>query len=97
MALMAKAWGVFDYEFTQTDNNHSRFSIGYSDYEKTDEYKGNTFNAITYSDGKITRDKINLKSKSSWMRILPGKPGFVMVMEYFKKEKRMDLRLEKIN
>ena len=97
MALMAKAWGGFDYEFTQTDNNHSRFSIGYSDYEKTDEYKGNTFNAITYSDGKITRDKINLKSKSSWMRILPGKPGFVMVMEYFKKEKRMDLRLEKIN
>lgn len=97
MALMAKAWGVFDYEFTQTDNNHSRFSIGYSDYEKTDEYKGNTFNAITYSDGKTTRDKINLKSKSSWMRILPGKPGFVMVMEYFRKEKRMDLRLEKIN
>jgi hypothetical protein len=31
------------------------------------------------------------------MRILPAKTGSIMVLEYFKKDKRLDMRLEKIN
>ena len=98
MALIAKSVGAFDYEFTQTDKTHSRFSIGFSDYEKSDDFRGNTFNSITYADGKVTTDKIQLaKTKAKWMRVFPGKTGFVMVMEYYKKEKKLDLRLEKLN
>lgn len=97
MALIAKSFGAFDYDFLLTDNDHSRFTIGYSDYERSGEYKGRTFNTITYAGGKTSTDKIQLTSKAKWMRIFPAKPGFIMLQEYFKKEKRMEMRLEKIN
>lgn len=97
MALLAKAFGAFDYRFTQTDNEHTRFSVGYSDFEKTSDYKGETFHAITYADGKVTTDRIEINSKAKYLRVFKAKPGFVMIMEYFKKEKRLDLRLEKLN
>jgi len=97
MALLARSFGSFDYAFTQTDKNHTRFSVGYDDYVKSDDYKGRTFNTISYADGKITTDKINLSSKAKWMRTYPAKAGFIMITEYFKKEKKLDFRLEKMN
>jgi hypothetical protein len=97
MALIARASGAFDYDFTQTDKFHTRITVGYSDYEKTSDYKGRTFNSITYIDGKLSTDKINLNSKSTWMRIFPAKPGYISILEYFKKEKTLEMRLEKIN
>ncbi len=97
MALMVKAMGGFDYDFTKSDKNKSTFQTGYSDYEKSKDYKGQTFNTISYNNGKITTDKINLVSKASSMKVFPAKTGSVMIMEYFKKEKKLDLRLEKMN
>jgi hypothetical protein len=98
MALIAKAYKAFDYDFTQTDKNHTRFSVGYTDYVKEDDFKGRTFNTISYADGKITTDKINITSnKATWTRLMAAKPGFIVVMEYFKKEKKIDVRLEKLN
>lgn len=87
----------FDYSFTLIDKNHTSFSIGYTDYERTKDFKGLTFNAISYHGGKINTDKISLKTKASSMGVYPGKPSSIMVREYFRKEKRMELRLEKIN
>ncbi len=98
IALLAKAYKAFDYDFTQTDKNHTRFSVGYTDYVKDDDYKGRTFNTISYADGKISTDKVNLaRNKSTWTRLMAAKPGFVMIMEYFKKDKKLDIRLEKLN
>jgi len=98
MALIAKSYKAFDYDFTQTDKNHTRFSVGYSDFVKEDGFKGRTFNTISYADGKITTDKINISSnKATWMRLMAAKPGFIVIMEYFKKEKKLDVRLEKLN
>ena len=97
MALMIKAMKGFDYDFTQTNKEHTRFSVGYSDYEKSKEFKGQTFNSISYDEGKTTTDRIELKSKAKWLRVFPAKTGSVMIMEYFKKEKRLDFRLEKLN
>ncbi len=97
MAVMAKAWGFFDYDFTQTNKEHTRFSVCYSDYVRGKDFKGKTFNSITYDEGKMTTDKIELTSKAKWMRVFPAKTGSVMIMEYFKKEKRLEMRLEKLN
>jgi hypothetical protein len=97
MALMIKAWRAFDYDFTQTNKEHSRFSVGYHDYEKSKDYKGQTFNSITYDGGKTTTDKLELSTKAKWQQVFPAKTGFIMVMEYFKKDKRLDMRLEKMN
>jgi hypothetical protein len=97
MALMAKAYGAFDYLFTQTTKNNANFYTGYADYEKTKDYKGLTFHSISYNGGAISTDKINLTTSASTIRILPAKPGFVLMVEYFKKDKKLDIRLEKIN
>lgn len=97
LALAAKAYGAFDYTYTQMGKNNASFVSAYTDYEKTNGYKGMTFHSISYYDGKISTDKINLKTDASSIRVLPAKPGAVLIMEYFKKDKRLDLRLEKIN
>lgn len=97
LALLLKTNGSFDYTFTQMGKNKGSFISGYTDYEKGKEYKGLTFNAISYYDGKVTTDKINLKTNASRLRVLPAKPGSVLLLEYYKKDKRLDLRMEKVN
>jgi hypothetical protein len=97
LAIAAKTYGAFDYTYTQPGKNKASFVSGYTDYERSKDYKGMTFNSISYYDGAITNDKINLKTSASSIRILPAKPGSVLLVEYFKKDKRLDLRLEKIN
>ena len=97
LALMIKAYNGFDFDYTQTDNNHTRYTVGFDDFEKSDDYKGVTFRTITYADGKMTTDKINLSTKAKWLHVYPAKLGFVMIMEYYRKEKRLELHLEKIN
>ncbi|NII26945.1 hypothetical protein HB364_17780 [Pseudoflavitalea sp. X16] len=96
IAMMLKMVGAFDYEFTTGEPDNSSFTICYSDYVRSSEYKGQTFNAIRYNGSKFTTDKIELKSKASNMRVFPAKAGSVMILEYFKKDKRLDLRLEKL-
>lgn len=97
MALFVKAYGGFDYSFTMPSKNNTSFYTGYTDYERSKDFNGLTFHSISYTDGQISTDKINLTTKSSRMSIHPAKPGYLMILEYFRKEKRLDLRLEKIN
>jgi hypothetical protein len=97
LAVYAKASGAFDYTYTQMGQNNASFVSAYTDYEKNKGYKGMTFNSISYYDGKITTDKINLKTDATRMQVLPAKPGSILLMEYFKKEKRLELRMEKLN
>lgn len=97
LALFAKAYGAFDYDYTQMGNNNESFSSTYTDYERSKGYKGMTFNSISYYGGKLTSDKINLKTDATKLKVLPGKPGSVLLLEYFKKAKRLDLRMEKLN
>ncbi|MBO9658865.1 MAG: hypothetical protein J7527_08565 [Chitinophagaceae bacterium] len=87
----------FDYAFTQTDKNHTSFTVGYIDYVKEKDYKGGTFNAITYQNGKFTQDKLNLVKSGSTLQVFEAKLGSIMIAEYFKKEKRYEMRLEKVN
>jgi hypothetical protein len=96
IAMYLKMIGAFDYEFSTGDADNSNFSICYSDWVRSSEYKGQTFNTIHYNGSKFSTDKIELKSKASSMKVLPAKAGSVMILEYFKKDKRLDLRLEKL-
>lgn len=96
IAIMLKMIGAFDYEFTTGEPDNSTFTVCYGDWVRSSEYKGQTFNSIRYNGSKFTTDKIELKSKASSMRVFPAKAGSVMILEYFKKDKRLDLRLEKL-
>ncbi|HEY0355543.1 MAG TPA: DUF6770 family protein, partial [Flavisolibacter sp.] len=90
-------YGGFDYSYTQTTKDVSAFTVCYSDYVKGKGYKGTTFNSISYNEGKLTTDKINTKSDASRCWVLPGKQGQVLVLEYYKKAKRLDAHFEKLN
>lgn len=96
IALQVKMRGGFDYEFTTTQNDNSNFAVCYSDWVRSSDYKGETFNTILYNGNKFSTDKIELKSKATRMKVFPAKSGSVMIMEYFRKEKRLDFRLEKL-
>lgn len=96
IALYLKTIGAFDYEFSTGNTDNSDFSVCYGSWERSSDYKGETFNSIHYNGSKFTTDKIELKSKASIMKVFPAKAGSVMIMEYFKKEKRLNFRLEKL-
>jgi hypothetical protein len=91
-------YGGFDYSYTQVNKDASSFSVCYSDFVKEKgSYKGGTFNSITYTDGKITTDRINTKSDAKFSAIYPSKQGQVLIMDYFKKDKRLEMHIEKLN
>ena len=88
--------GAFDYEFTTGETDNANFAVCYSDWVRGSDYKGQTFNSIRNNGSKFTTDKIELKSKASSLKVFPAKAGSIMIMEYFKKDKRLDFRLEKL-
>lgn len=96
LAIYLKAAGAFDYAFTTGDSDNANFVVCFSDWVRSAEYKGQTFNSIRFNGEKFITDKIELKSKASKMKVFPAKTGSVMILEYFKKDKRLDLRIEKL-
>jgi hypothetical protein len=90
-------YGGFDYNYTQVNKDLTSFTVCYSDYERGKDYKGGTFNSITYNDGKFSTDKIHTKSDASSSVVLPGKQGQVLLMEYYKKAKKLEVHFEKLN
>lgn len=96
IGMYLKMTGAFDYEFTTVDVDNANFAVCYSDWVRGSDYKGQTFNSIRYNGTKFSTDKIELKSKASSLKVFPAKTGSIMIMEYFKKDKRLDFRLEKL-
>ena len=90
-------YGGFDYEYMQTNKDASSFTICYSDYVRGKDYKGATFNSISYNEGKITTDKINISKANTRYRIYPNKQGHVVIVEYNKKERTIYSHVEKLN
>lgn len=93
-----KAYGAFDYEYTQLDKKNDRFYACFIDYERMKGEKNkNAFKTIIYDEGKLTEDKIYLNNNDSNFRVLPAKIGNVLLLEYNKKSKEILLHLEKLN
>jgi len=95
--LIKYTYGEFDYAYTQVNADNTSFTVCYSDYVRGKDYKGSTFNSITYTDGKITTDRINTKSDASRAYVLPSKQGSVLLFEIYRKDKRIEGHIEKMN
>jgi len=93
-----EAYGAFDYEYTQIDKANDRFYACFIDYERIKGEKNkNAFKTIIYDEGELSEDKIYLQSENKEFRVLPAKLGHVLLLEYDKKQKSIDLHLEKLN
>ena len=97
---MAKALGSFDYIDVQTDvNNPNRVAVNYLDYDRVEDEGKKTlyYGSIVFNNNKYTVDKVPLsKIRGGTTRVYPAKPGYVMVLTYNKKEKKIDLDLVKL-
>lgn len=98
-AHIMKVLGAFDYINTQMDKQNDRFYANFLDYERFDNQEGKVaFTSIIQNEDKLTTDKIYLEDKKRHeIRALPAKIGYVLMLDYNKKEKKVDLHLEKLN
>lgn len=94
-ATIAKMMGEFDYKFSNF--GISGFSVVYEDFLRKNKKDDFAISVINYREGKFSTEKIKLSSKADLTEIYPAKLGFVMIVEYFKKEKKLDMRLEKMD
>ena len=99
-AYIINMMGGFDYQFTQVDTKRDRFYATFIDYERLKGEKNKyAYKSIMYQDGQFAQDKIYLKNsrKKVISRVMPGKLGHVLLLEYNRKEKTLDMHLEKMN
>lgn len=99
LSYIAKSYGGFDFAFTQVPEDRKTFVVTYVNYDREKGEKGkNLLGSIIYTPEKVfTVDKIELSRKSTIYSVYRAKEGYVMVSEYFEKEKRREARLEKLN
>lgn len=92
-------FGAFDYEFTQVDTDRDMFFATFIDYERLKGEKNKfAFKALIYKDGKISQDKVYLpNSRKETTRVMAAKMGHVLILDYNRKEKKVNLHLEKLN
>lgn len=94
--LKNKGW--FDYTFTQLNNDQTILTTGYVDYEKRKGKKnGWAFGAVTNTNNGYSVDKLALSVEATDTRVMPAMHGYILVSEYYERDKKLDLRLEKIN
>lgn len=89
--------GGFDYSYTQVNKDNTSFTVCYSDYVRGKDYKGGTFNSITYRDGKISTDHVNTRSDANRSYVLPAAQGSVLLLDIYRKEKKIEGHIEKLN
>lgn len=100
LGYLLKLYGWFNYNYTTQNKDKTNFSSAYTVYNKGSENKGKryTVGVITSDDeGKIKQVDYDLKTKPTKFAVLPAKPGYVMIFEYFRKEKKAEIRLEKLD
>jgi len=90
--------GGFDHEYTQIDKENDRFYACFIDYERIKGEKNKTaFKTIIYDDGEFSQDKIYLDEKGKITKVFPAKIGNVVIFEYDRKKKELNIRMEKLN
>ena len=92
IAFYVKAFGGFDYAYTQLLQDNSTFTTAYEVREKGDKKKKETFlNFVSHTMGGdvFIKDKLSLSTDATWISYYPAKPGYVMITEYFRKGKAL--------
>jgi hypothetical protein len=100
LAAWANMMGEMDYAYTMRNEDNSEVTFSFVDYDRLDEdaKKTKNFGQIKYKNGKFTTDKIAIKKeKADWATILPAKSNYVIQVNYFKKTKKLQMDMVKLN
>ncbi len=79
----------FGYNTTQSNNASAAYSFWYFSNH------AHMLNSISISDDKIADNKIKLNINTSETTVLPASQGKILLLEYFRTEKKMELHFEK--
>ncbi|MEL7163330.1 MAG: DUF6770 family protein, partial [Bacteroidota bacterium] len=88
--------GTFDFAFLEAADDVVSAAY-FSGRKQVKEDKKLSLYVNTLLDGQIRQDKFSFDAKSSLVRTLPAKPGYVMVLEYNGETKELDIHLERLN
>ena len=103
LGYFIKAYGWFDYEYTTVSKDKKQFNVVYINYDKTiKKKKENTSKYVVgyiglNDDQKLTSGIFKINGRPTWYRAVPAKPGYLAIFEYYKKEKKLTSRLEKLD
>lgn len=102
LGLYVKTYGGFDYNYTSVNRTNDNFNIVYVNYDKSQkESKGDSkyYTGIIGLDAseKVTETKLNLKTKPTFFNVMRSKAGYIILFEYFKKQKKATFRMEKLD
>jgi hypothetical protein len=67
------------------------------DREKGEKTKRVLGNIIYKADGTFVIDKIDVSSKATASFVYPARPGYIMMVDFTKKEKQLAMKLIKLN
>ncbi len=96
LSYYIKAIGGFDFRFSQEFPGNETFAVVYVDADKGSQKA--VLGSIVFTPEKVFAvDKMRFDRHSQEFAVMRAKPGYVLIAEYFKKEKKFDMRLEKIN
>ncbi len=99
LGFILRMYGWFDYSYTTVNSDQTKFNAAYVNYDR-DKEEGNGYvvgNIALDANKKLTIDKIKLSKKPTRYGVMPAKPGYVAVWQYFKKTKTLEFTLEKLN
>ncbi|GAB3738811.1 hypothetical protein GCM10027594_19210 [Hymenobacter agri] len=99
LGQIMKVQGDFDYQFVQKNDDDSKFNVVYVNFDKEKGEDAKTYvGNIAFGDnGKYTVDKIEIPAGPTYSFLYPAKPGYVLITDYLKKKKTLDMRLVKVN
>lgn len=93
--------GEFDYSFTAREPEADKFTVVYTDADRKEEKGAKNskvmLGVIVVNKGEKSTERvgINPETRSYWIR--EAKPGYILVGEYWRKEKAITYRLEKVS
>lgn len=98
IGIKIKYFDMFDYKFTQFNDDKSSFTVYYQDILKEQGEKFYQFHAIKYSDKTFKRDKVEQKISEKYEKVIyPSVYGSVYFSTYFPNDKRSVFKIEKMN
>jgi hypothetical protein len=89
----------FDYQFTSQSADRAVFSSVYKNYDKSDtDDEKFVIGAVGFNqDQELVNPKITLTTNPDNISVIPAKPGYVAIVEYFMKQNSATLTLYKFD
>lgn len=92
LGMFVDMYDGFDYFYKSENKENNSVSVVYRDWNRDE--KQSEVHSVTYVNGDFEKKMFPIETEAKRYGVMRGKDGHIVVMEYFKKEKRLDVRLE---